>query len=246
MDRMLYVAMTGAKETLLAQGAVNHNMANANTTGFLADLQQFRSMPVIGAGHPTRVYAMSERPEVDRTPGTMDHTGRDLDVAVKGGGWIAVQAPDGREAYTRRGDFDIDANGRLINGEGLPVMGNSGPIALPPFDKIEIGSDGTVSVRPKGEKADALAAVDRIRLVKTPAAGLEKGTDGLMRTKDGQSLPVDAEQRVVSGALVASNVDMIGEMVHMIELSRRFELQVQMMKTAEQTAGSSATLLRPV
>jgi flagellar basal-body rod protein FlgF len=243
---MLYVAMTGAKETLLAQGAVNHNMANANTTGFLADLQQFRSMPVIGAGHPTRVYAMSERPEVDRTPGTMDHTGRDLDVAVKGGGWIAVQAPDGREAYTRRGDFDIDANGRLINGEGLPVMGNSGPIALPPFDKIEIGSDGTVSVRPKGEKADALAAVDRIRLVKTPAAGLEKGTDGLMRTKDGQSLPVDAEQRVVSGALVASNVDMIGEMVHMIELSRRFELQVQMMKTAEQTAGSSATLLRPV
>ena len=246
MDRMLYVAMTGAKETLLAQGAVNHNMANANTTGFLADLQQFRSMPVFGAGHPTRVYAMSERPEVDRTPGTMDHTGRDLDVAVKGGGWIAVQAPDGREAYTRRGDFDIDANGRLINGEGLPVMGNSGPIALPPFDKIEIGSDGTVSIRPKGEKADALAAVDRIRLVKTPAAGLEKGTDGLMRTKDGQALPVDAEQRVVSGALVASNVDMIGEMVHMIELSRRFELQVQMMKTAEQTAGSSATLLRPV
>ena len=246
MDRMLYVAMSGAKETLHAQAAVNNNMANANTPGFLADLQQFRSMPVFGAGHPTRVYAMSERPEVDRTPGTMDHTGRDLDVAVKGGGWIAVQAPDGREAYTRRGDFDIDANGRLINGEGLPVMGNSGPIALPPFDKIEIGSDGTVSIRPKGEKADALAAVDRIRLVKTPAAGLEKGTDGLMRTKDGQALPVDAEQRVVSGALVASNVDMIGEMVHMIELSRRFELQVQMMKTAEQTAGSSATLLRPV
>lgn len=246
MDRMLYVAMTGAKETLLAQGAVNHNMANASTTGFLADLQQFRSMPVFGAGHPTRVYAMSERPKTDGTPGTMDRTGRDLDVAVKGGGWIAVQGPDGREAYTRRGDLEIDVNGRLTNGEGLPVMGNSGPIALPPFDKIEIGADGTVSIRPKGELGDALAQVDRIRLVKTPEGGLEKGLDGLMRPKDGQPLPADADQRLVNGALVASNVDMVGEMVHMIELSRRFELQVQMMKTAEQTASSSSTLLRPV
>jgi flagellar basal-body rod protein FlgF len=246
MDRMLYVAMTGAKETLLAQGAVNHNMANASTTGFLADLQQFRSMPVFGAGHPTRVYAMSERPETDRTPGTMDRTGRDLDVAVKGGGWIAVQGPDGREAYTRRGDLEVDVNGRLTNGEGLPVMGNSGPIALPPFDKIEIGADGTVSIRPKGELGDALAQVDRIRLVKTPEGGLQKGLDGLMRPKDGQPLPADADQRLVNGALVASNVDMVGEMVHMIELSRRFELQVQMMKTAEQTASSSSTLLRPV
>jgi flagellar basal-body rod protein FlgF len=176
----------------------------------------------------------------------MDRTGRDLDVAVKGGGWIAVQGPDGREAYTRRGDLEVDVNGRLTNGEGLPVMGNSGPIALPPFDKIEIGADGTVSIRPKGELGDALAQVDRIRLVKTPEGGLEKGLDGLMRPKGGQPLPADADQRLVNGALVASNVDMVGEMVHMIELSRRFELQEQMMKTAEQTASSSSTLLRPV
>ena len=246
MDRMLYVAMSGAKETLHAQGAVNHNMANASTTGFLADLQQFRSMPVFGAGHPTRVYAMSERPETSRVPGTMSHTGRDLDVAIKGEGWIAVQAPDGREAYTRRGDLEIDANGRLVNGAGLPVMGNNGPIALPPFDKIEIGADGTVSIRPKGEASDSLAEVDRIKLVKTPDTALEKGLDGLMRPADGQPLPGDASQRLVSGALVASNVDLVGEMVSMIELSRRFELQIQMMKTAEQTAASSATLLKPV
>jgi flagellar basal-body rod protein FlgF len=246
MDRMLYVAMTGAKESLLAQGSVNHNMANANTPGFLADLQQFRSMPVYGDGYPTRVYAMSEQAATDTSHGSTDYSGRDLDVAVKGDGWIAVQAPDGNEAYTRRGDLQVDASGRLTTGEGLPVIGNSGPIALPPYDKLEIGSDGSVSIRPQGAATDELAVVDRIKLVSSATAELEKGADGLMRTKSGQAAPADASQRVVSGALTSSNVDMVGEMVSMIELSRRFELQVQMMKTAEQTAASSSTLLKPV
>jgi flagellar basal-body rod protein FlgF len=221
-------------------------MANANTPGFLADLQQFRSMPVFGAGHPTRVYAMSERPESDRSPGTLDHTGRDLDVAIKEGGWLAVQAVDGGEAYTRRGDLQVDPNGRLVTGEGLPVMGNSGPIALPPFEKIEIGADGTVSVRPQGGESNQLAVVDRIKLVQASNDQLTKGEDGLMRPRTGARLPADAEARLVSGSLVASNVDMVGEMVSMIELSRRFELQVKMMKTAEEADAASAALLRPV
>lgn len=246
MDRMLYVAMSGAKETLHAQAAVNNNMANANTPGFLADLQQFRSMPVFGAGHPTRVYAMSERPESDRSPGTLDHTGRDLDVAIKEGGWLAVQAVDGGEAYTRRGDLQVDPTGRLVTGEGLPVMGNAGPIALPPFEKIEIGSDGTVSVRPQGGESNQLAVIDRIKLVKASNEQLTKGDDGLMRARTGAALPADAEARLVSGSLVASNVDLVGEMVSMIELSRRFELQVKMMKTAEEADAASAALLRPV
>ena len=246
MDRMLYVAMSGAKETLHAQGAVNNNMANANTPGFLADLQQFRSMPVFGAGHPTRVYAMSERPESDRTPGTMDHTGRDLDVALRAGAWMAVQGPDGREAYTRRGDLEIDPNGRLITGDGMPVMGNNGPIALPPLEKIEIGSDGTVSIRPQGSESNQLAVVDRIRLVVAGNDELQKGEDGLMRPRGTGKLPANADARLVSGSLVASNVDLVGEMVSMIELSRRFELQVQMMKTAEENSAASASLLRPV
>jgi len=246
MDRMLYVAMSGAKETLHAQAAVNNNMANANTPGFLADLQQFRSMPVFGAGHPTRVYAMSERPESDRTPGTMDHTGRDLDVAIREGGWMAVQGPDGREAYTRRGDLQIDPNGRLLTGEGLPVLGNSGPIALPPVEKIEIGADGTISIRPQGSESNQLAVVDRIKLVQPKDDQLQKGDDGLMRPREGGPLPADAEARLVSGSLVASNVDLVGEMVNMIELSRRFELQVQMMKTTEENGAASASLLKPV
>jgi flagellar basal-body rod protein FlgF len=246
MDRMLYVAMSGAKETLHAQAAVNNNMANASTAGFLADLQQFRSMPVFGAGHPTRVYAMSERPESDRSPGALEHTGRDLDVAVKEGGWLAVQGPDGGEAYTRRGDLQVDLNGQLVTGEGMPVMGNNGPVALPPFEKIEIGADGTVSIRPQGGESNQLAVVDRIKLVKGSNDRLQKGEDGLMRTRDGAGLPADAEIRLVSGSLLSSNVDLVGEMVSMIELSRRFELQVKMMKTAEETDAASAALLRPV
>ncbi len=245
MDRMLYVAMSGAKETLIAQGNASNNMANANTTGFLADLNQFRSMPVFGPGHPTRVYAMDERPETDFDHGSMQYTGRDLDVAVKDGGWLAVQAPDGNEAYTRRGDLRVDENGLLVTGNNLPVMGNGGPIALPPYEQIDIGADGTVSIRPQGAGADQLAVIDRIKLVAPQFDQMKKGDDGLFRLADGAVAEADPAQRVVSGALVASNVNVVNEMVDMIELSRRFELQVKMMSTADDTSRSAASIVRP-
>jgi flagellar basal-body rod protein FlgF len=246
MDRMLYVAMSGAKETLMAQANASSNLANANTTGFLADLNQFRSMPVFGQGHPTRVYALGERPASDFNHGSLQYTGRDLDVAVKDGGWIAVQARDGNEAYTRRGDLQVDENGLLLTGNDLPVMGNGGPIAVPPFDKIDIGADGTVSIRPAGATSDQLAVIDRIKLVAPQFDQMEKSDDGLMRLKNGGEAEEDAAQRVVSGALEASNVNVVNEMVDMIELSRRFELQVKMMKTAEDAAAAGASILRAV
>lgn len=246
MDRMLYVAMSGAKETLVAQGNANNNLANASTTGFLADLNQFRSMPVFGGGHPTRVYAMDERPGTDFDHGSIQYTGRDLDVAVKDGGWIAVQARDGSEAYSRRGDLRVDENGLLTTGNNLPVMGNGGPIAIPPFEKIEIGVDGTVSILPLGAAAQQLAVIDRIKLVAPQYEQIEKGDDGLMRLKDGGEAEPDPLQRLVSGALESSNVNVVSEMVNMIELSRRFELQVKMMKTAQENASASASILRPV
>ncbi len=244
MDRMLYVAMSGAGETLLAQSANNNNLANASTTGFLADLQQFRSMPVFGTGFPTRVHTMSERPQVDFTPGPIQSTGRDLDIAVKGEGWIGVQADDGGEAYTRAGDLQIDANGLLTTGRGLPVLGNSGPIAIPPAEKIEIADDGTISVRPLGQAANELAVVDRIKLVNPPLSELKKGDDGLIRMKFDESAPVDAGVRLVSGALQGSNVNIVDAMVDMIELARRFEMQVKMMSTAEEMDRASASLLK--
>lgn len=243
---MLYVAMSGARETLIAQGNASNNLANANTTGFLSDLNQFRSMPVFGDGHPTRVYALDERPQTDFAGGGLQQTGRDLDVAVDGGGWLAVQAGDGNEAYTRRGDLKVDVNGLLTTGNGLPVMGNGGPIALPPFDKLDIGSDGTISIRPLGAPPNEIAVIDRIKLVDPQYDQMEKGEDGLLRLKDGGVAEASADQRLVNGALEGSNVNPVNEMVNMIELARRFEMQIKLMTTAEDTANAAASILRPV
>ncbi len=241
---MLYVAMSGAKETILAQATNSSNLANASTPGFLADLQQFRSMPVFGDGHPTRVYALSERPAIDFKSGSIVQTGRDLDVALNGKGWIAVQSPDGNEAYTRRGDLKLDANGQLTTGNGLPVVGNGGPIAIPPAEKIDIAPDGTISIRPLGQAVNELAIVDQIKMINPDNSDMEKGMDGLMRLKEGVSTEPDASLQLISGTLESSNVNVVDSMVDMIELSRRFEIQVKMMKTAEEMEQGSTSILR--
>ena len=243
MDRMLYVAMSGAKQTMLAQASNSNNMANANTTGFRADLAAFRSMPVYGPGEPTRVYAMAERPGVDTTSGALNPTGRDLDIAVKDEGWIAVQADDGSEGYTRAGDLHIGEGGILTTGSGRPVLGNGGPIALPPAEKIEIGSDGTISIQGIGQTASTLTVLDRIKLVKIDSGSLVKGIDGLMRKSDGGSAEPDASVNIVSGALETSNVSTVESMVNMISLARQYEAQVKMMKTAKETDDASTQLL---
>lgn len=246
MDRMLYIAMSGAKETMISQAGTANNLANADTTGFQADLNQFRSMPVFGSGFPTRVYAMDERHQIDFRRGPIESTGNDLDVAVRGEGFLAVQTPDGGEAYTRRGDLKTDAVGLLTNGAGLPVIGNNGPIAIPPDAKIEIGSDGTITIKPEGAEADALAVVDRIKLVNPPLKELDKGEDGLLHTRNGEVLVADPNVEVVRGTLEGSNVNVVDALVQMIDLSRRFEMQVKMMQTAKETDESAQTLLRSV
>lgn len=244
MDRILYVAMSGASQTLLAQGAVSHNLANVSTTGFKADLNQMRSMQVFGAGAPSRVYAMSERPGVDLSAGTLQSTGNELDVAVSGDGWIAVQAPDGSEAYTRAGDLHISSNGILVTGAGHPVLGNGGPIAIPPSEKLEIGGDGTISIRPLGQAASTLAELDRIKLVNPQSDQLEKGPDGLFRLTSGANAEADGSVSLVSGALESSNVNAVGMLVEMIALARRFEMQVKVMEDAKRNDESSTAMMR--
>ena len=244
MDRLLYVAMTGASQTMLAQAANSHNLANASTTGFRADLSAFRAMPVFGPGAPSRVYAMAERPGVDMSYGTLVSTGNDLDLAVKGDGWIAVQGPDGREGYTRAGDLRISTSGLLVNGAGHLVLGENGPIAIPPAEKIEVAGDGTISIQPTGQSAASLSIIDRIRLVKPVLDDLVKGTDGLMRLKDGGSALADAAVGVSSGSLESSNVSAVEAMVNMISLARQFEMQVKMMRTSEELDASAAQILR--
>ncbi|MDQ5911307.1 MAG: flagellar basal-body rod protein FlgF [Pseudomonadota bacterium] len=231
MDRMLYVAMTGAQQTLRGQGLIAHNLANVNTVGFRKDMADARSMQAFSDDFalPTRVYAMTERPGIDLTEGKVMTTGRDLDIAVKGEGWIAIQLPDGSEAYTRNGELQLDVNGQLTTANGQPVMGNGGPIAIPPAEKIQIGEDGTISVRPLGEAPENLVVVERIRLVKP----------------DGENpLYKDATVRIVSGALEGSNVNPAEALVSMIDASRRFELQVKMMSTAQDNASATDQLLK--
>lgn len=245
MDRMLYVAMSGASQTMLAQGANAHNLANASTTGFREDLLAFSSEALQGDGYQSRVYAAADNPGVNLQPGAILATGNELDIAINGAGWIAVRAADGSEGYTRAGDLRMLPTGELVNGAGHAVIGNSGaPIALPPSEKVEIGVDGTITVRPNGQTPAALAIVDRIKLVNPDPAQLEKGLDGLMRLRDGAVAPPDALVNVVSGALEGSNVNTIDAMVNMIELARQFEMEVKLMKTAEENDQASAQLMR--
>jgi len=244
MDRFLYISMSGAKETLRAQTVNNHNLANASTTGFRADLSAFQSRAVAGSGHASRVYATNSTTGWDQTQGALTTTGRDLDIGIQGAGWIAVQGPDGREAYTRAGDLRIDPSGLLMNGAGRPVLGDGGPITVPPHSSVLIGADGTVSIVPLGQGPETTALVGRIKLVNAPAEALSRGEDGLFRLQDGVDAPPDANVRVSSGVLEASNVNVADAMVNMIELARHFDLQVKAMRTAEENAAASAQLLR--
>lgn len=243
MDRLLYISMTGAKQIEIAQAINTNNLANANTTGFRADLAAFRSMPVFGAGHPSRVYAMAERPGVDMNPGPMMTTGRNLDIAVNGDGWLAVQASDGSEAYTRNGDLVISSLGILETRSGRPIIGNAGPIAIPPSEEIVIATDGTISIRPLGQTASALAVIDRIKIATLSADQLYKDDEGLIRMQNGNTAEVDVAAGLVSGALEASNVNPIEAMVNMIALARQFEMQIKLMQTAKTNDEQSTRLM---
>jgi len=246
MDKALYIAMTGAKHNMLSQTAHANNLANVNTTGFKADFAQARAMAVYyGDGLPTRAYALSERPATDLTIGSLQETGKDLDIAIDGEGFIAVQDSAGNEAYTRSGSLYIDSVGVLRTGNGLPVLGNGGPIAIPAAEKIEIGLDGSITVIPQGQGPEAPVVVDRIRLVNPNIAQMTKGEDGLFRALDIEGpLPPNAEVRLVSGFLENSNVNAIHELTSMLSLARQYELQVKVMSSSKEMSEASARLLQ--
>ena len=234
MDKSLYLSMTAATNTMLSEATVASNLANANMPGFRADMEQFRSMPVFGDGLPSRVYGMSERPAIDYSHGTIYHTGNELDFAVNGDGFIAVIAPDGSEAYTRRGDMRLNNAGMLENGNGLTILGNGGPIALPPAEEVVIGTDGTISIRPAGQNEKTLAVVDRVKLVNPATDELYKAGDGLFRLRNEELASVDATVVVAPESLETSNVSMVGAMARMIEHARMFEMNIKAMNAAKE------------
>ncbi len=243
MDRMLYIAMTGAKQVLTAQQVNTHNLANATTTGFKADLAVFTDVPVKGSGFPSRIYGMVTTPGTNMQPGTLTTTGRDLDVGIAGNGWFAVQAFDGSEAYSRDGNLRIATGGLVTNGAGHPILGNNGPIVIPPAAQISVGNDGTISIVAVGQAPNTMAVLDRIKMVKPDTSALQKGTDGLMRMRDGSTPPADATVAVSSGTLESSNVNPVESLVTMITLARQFQLQMKTISSAEENDKASTQMM---
>jgi len=234
MDRLIYLAMTGAQQLLQQQAVASNNLANASTAGYKAETAAFRVAPLVGgAGHPTRAYAVASTTGADLAPGAIQTTGRDLDLAIEGDGFLAVQALDGTEGYTRNGSLAVSPEGELRTRNGLTVLGEGGPMTVPPDSKITIGRDGTVSAVTEGPQANAVTIVGRLKLVKIEKADIVRGGDGLFRTRSGAAADADPAVVIAPGAIESSNVNTVAAMVEMINLARSFELQMKLLQHAE-------------
>ncbi|WP_026375648.1 flagellar basal-body rod protein FlgF [Aestuariibacter salexigens] len=245
MDKLLYIAASGAKQDLLGTTIRANNLANAQTIGFKAQLEQTRAMPAFGDGLPTRVFSMTESPTNNYEGGPMVRTDRELDVAIQGDGWFAVQDKQGNEAYTRRGGFQLSEDGMLEDGLGNPVLGGAGPIFLPqPVSNVNIATDGTISIRPLGAPETVLAEVGQLKMVNPDPANMTRGLDGLYRMEDGSLANEDVNVRLQTGMLEGSNVNAVDEMVNMIHLQRHYEMQIKLMKKADTLVMRSNMLLR--
>ena len=242
MDRLIYTAMTGAKGTMDQQAAVAHNLANVNSTGFRAELHKLRAVEVQTEAMRTRSFTVDASVANNFDQGALQHTGRAYDVALAGKGWLAVQMPDGSEAYTRDGSLEVSANGILQTHDGKPVLGDGGPVTIPPDNEISIGADGSISTS-QPDQPGVVNVVAQLKLVNPPEADLVRGDDGLFRVRGGAPAQADPNVRVAGGYLEGSNVNVVDQMVQMISLSRQFEMQTRMLSTAEQNDRAAAQVL---
>lgn len=242
MDRMIYTAMTGAKHILEQQATTAHNLANATSTGFKAQVDSFRAVPVISQGLPTRAFVVDATVGADFNSGAIQHTGRDLDVAVQGDGWLVVQRPNGSEGYTRNGALKVNENGVLQTANGLTVLGDGGPISIPPDVTIAIAKDGTISSVNNNTLPGPSNVLGRLKLVNPDQATLVRSEEGLFVTNNGSTPQADANVSVVGGALESSNVNVVDTMVNMISLARQFEMQMKLVDSAENNANKASQL----
>ena len=242
MDRLIYIAMTGAAQQFHQQSITANNLANAATVGYKAETTAFRTSYVNGPGAAARAYAMASSDGADVSAGAIRPTGRELDVAIEGEGYFAVQALDGSEAYTRAGSFRISPEGELQTRSGLTVLGEGGPLSIPANSQVEIGADGTVSAVEHGPTARNVQVVGRLKLVTLDRATLVRGGDGLFRSRGGEAT-TDANVRVVAGSLEESNVNAVGAMVEMINLARQYDLHMKVLQSADGNAQRANQLL---
>jgi flagellar basal-body rod protein FlgF len=242
MDRLIYTAMTGAKHILDQQATNSHNLANATSTGFRAQVDSFRAIPVVSEGLPTRAFVIDSTVGSDFRAGPIETTGRVLDVAVQGEGWLTVQRNDGTEGFTRNGALKINENGVLQTATGLNVMGDGGPISIPPDTAISIAKDGTISTVDHGTLPGPSNILGRLKLVNPDEANLERKSDGLFGTRDNSTVEADTNVSIASGALEGSNVNVVDAMVNMISLARQFEMQMKLIQSAENNATKASQL----
>lgn len=243
MDRLIYTAMGGASHILQQQASVGQNLSNVNTPGYRATVNAFRAVPLVGEGLPTRAFVVDSTAGADFTPGVMQPTGRNLDMAVQGAGWIAIQMENGSEAYTRNGSFQVSPEGILQTRAGLNVAGDTGLITIPPNTEVTVGKDGTISTVPTGLPPNQVVLVGRIKLVNPAEEQMVRGDDGMFRTKDGKPAAADIAVKVAPGNLESSNVNTVEAMVSMISLARQFDMQMKMLQSADNNARQASQLL---
>ena len=244
MDRVIYTSLTAMRAAASRQTSTANNLANAQTPGFRAELAKAQPLWLDGAGHDSRSMPSEEVLGADMRSGTVVHTGRNLDIAMQADALLVVQAPNGEEAYTRRGDLQLSSSGLVTTGDGHPVLGTGGPLTLPPADSILIDTEGRVLVVPTGGDPQNPVEVDRLRLVSPAGSDVVKGLDGLFRVKDGGILPDDPEGRVITESIEGSNVSATFALVEMIEASRRWDQQLKMIGDARDMDSATANLMQ--
>ncbi len=243
MDKIAYTSANAMQTLMKRQTTIANNMANANTVGFKADMISAEAKYLNGPGHDSRAMAVERDMQADMNAGSVTQTGRPLDIALEGDSMIAVQAADGKEAYSRRGDLRIAASGAMVTGDGFPVLGESGPVTMPPADRVDIGADGTVFFVPQGGDPTQPQELGRLKLVSVTGSAISKGADTLFHVPDDGQLPVDENARLIPGALEESNVNMTAALVDMIETSRAWETQAKLLRSAEELDESSASIM---
>jgi flagellar basal-body rod protein FlgF len=242
MDRLLYIAMNGAKHSMLQQAVTANNLANASTNGYKAQNGAFRALPVYGPGMPTRTFVVDSTPNADLSGGTLNTTGRPLDMAVHGRGWFAVQDAKGGEAYTRNGAFEVTDTGLLVTNNGLPAIGDGGTITVPPDSEVNIAKDGTVTLIANGLVQNSVS-IGRLKLVNPPDSDMVRGDDGLFRTKTNTPAQADASVNLAAGALETSNVSAVNSLIDMIDHSRLFDMQIKLMQTADDNSKDAVSVM---
>jgi flagellar basal-body rod protein FlgF len=244
MDRLIHTSLSAMRGAMARQTTIANNLANANTVGFRAEIASQRPLWLRGGEFQGRAPASEEVVNADMKAGAFISTGRDLDVAMQGDAMLAVQADDGEESYTRRGDLTIAPSGLLTTGDGVPVLGDGGPVTIPPADKIMVGADGKISIVPEGGDPTQMQQVAQLKIVSPKGSEIVKGLDGLFKVRGGGTLPTDPDAKITQGALEQSNVNTSDALVQMIEASRSWETQIKLLTTAKDLDSATTDLMR--